>query len=106
MWVNVEVMAGRVLDWAVGQIEGTNAEGKPPLPYSTDWATGGYLLDKYKLDVVTHTYGFCVVDDWGHGEIYKLSPEGETYLIAAGRHLVCANLGDRLKVPEWVTSLE
>jgi hypothetical protein len=107
-------LTGAALDWAVAKCEGytdyCGATDKmlPPrkdygwvqlfdLNYSTDWAQGGPIIEREKLDLwwckgnqfytSTHQDGTTVED-------------GPTPLIAAMRCYVASKLGDDIDVPK------
>ena len=90
---------GAALDWAVAKCEGLRTyvevvEGFKP---STDWAQGGPIIEREKLDV------FCSGNVWDastgdrHPNVIKT---GTTPLIAAMRCYVASKLGDELEVPD------
>ena len=108
-------LTGAALDWAVVRCEG-KAQGCPPLGerqgldegitpygvakymhYSTDWAQGGPIIEREKLDV------FCSGNVWDastgdrHPNVIKT---GTTPLIAAMRCYVASKLGDNIELPE------
>lgn len=118
--VNASELVGSALDWAVAQVEkpvnlfclnsvngGPRNRGNLP-HYSTDWAQGGPLLDKYDIAL---NGGFADGDwdkrvvyatlrDGNHGDYgQKALATGPTRLIAAGRAVVRYKLGDVVQVP-------
>lgn len=120
--VQTSVLAGAALDWAVAQVEGIEVaiaephygtgwrayrpESGEKYSPSTDWATGGPLLNR-------HCKGFGLVQDgsasrWrsfaynSSSGMSRLSG-GESILIAACRAIVTLNLGDTVQVPKELT---
>lgn len=114
-------LIGPALDWAIAQIEGvevTIAEPQylvgwrvaRPYPHgkyspSTDWAVGGPLIDKHKLDLgapmeADRFTTWTANTEWGHPLGYK----GETALIATCRAIVAAKLGNTVQIPAELVS--
>lgn len=119
--VQARTLAGAALDWAVAQVEGIEVaiaephygtdwrvyrpkSGEKYSP-STDWAVGGPLVAKYRLDItmerrdliwayVTDIDGRPVIINEVHGAF------GTTHLIAACRAIVAAKLGETVQVPK------
>ena len=73
---------------------------KPPA-YSTDWAQGGPLIEKYRPDL--QTTRSSEIAAYLNKDVNDPGPliygRGETYLIAACRAIVAAKLGDVVSVP-------
>ena len=107
-------LSGAALDWAVAKCEGftdydhatetmlapRKEYGRVNLDeysYSTDWAQGGPIIEREKLDV------FCSGNVWDastgdrHPNVIKT---GTTPLIAAMRCYVASKLGDEIEIPE------
>lgn len=67
--------------------------------YSTKWALGGPLIEKYKIDIgapmEAQSGPWNAASEWGHPNGYK----GETPLIAACRAIVARHIGDTVSVP-------
>jgi hypothetical protein len=114
--VKTSDLAGPALDWAIAQIEGVEVAIAAPqygtgwrvykpnfggkYSPSTDWAVGGPLIDKYKLDLgapmeADRFTTWSANTEWGHPHGHK----GETALIAACRAIVAAKLGNTVQVP-------
>ncbi|MBB3017668.1 hypothetical protein FHR70_000708 [Microvirga lupini] len=118
--VKVAELSGRALDWAVDAV----VSGRPlevrhhksgngewaffhedipyqqgPAPYSTDWAKGGPLIQKYRISVTGpgHSLGFWSAHMLG-SEVMS-SCQGLNALQAACRRLVYERLGDTVSVP-------
>ena len=102
-------LTGAALDWAVAKAEGLSTyvevvEGFKP---STDWAQGGPIIEREKMDIMwnvddVESY-ICSTDAYGYfGPI--ASCEGTTPLIAAMRCYVTSKLGDDVDVPQELTN--
>ncbi|WP_371360125.1 phage protein NinX family protein [Pseudomonas sp. KT_2_4] len=129
--VKTQDLSGAALDWAVAKAAGVEAdylcpfiidennqpvvvlnkakwlEDEEPMAIwspSTDWAQGGPLIEKYKLDIgapMENKSGpWNAATEWGHPNGYK----GETPLIAACRAIVSSALGDTVSVPKELLS--
>jgi hypothetical protein len=95
-------LTGAALDWAVAKCEGYDwfilwDENKPR--YSTNWAQGGPIIEREKIDVIADPNG---KDVW-MGRLYlnwvKYEAFATTPLIAAMRCYVASKLGDDVDVP-------
>ena len=103
-------LTGAALDWAVAKCEGYRLDLVPEGNYSpsTDWAQGGPIIDRMKLNrLTTNALGGYTAsvkltrintdDDaymvWTHGS-------GPTPLVAAMRCYVASKLGDDVDVPK------
>lgn len=112
--VKTAELIGPALDWAVSEAIGEkntissrfidNEKGDATLvfwcwdAYSTDWGTGGPLIEKYLCRVVIQPpyWEACALRSdkpW----VYGL---GETVLIAACRAIVADKLGETVQVPK------
>lgn len=101
-------LTGAALDWAVAKCEWNREEGDwrgtYRADYSTDWAQGGPIIEREKLELRPGLYHSELWACWGqtqHGE--RLSQQGKTGptpLIAAMRCYVASKLGDNIDVPE------
>jgi hypothetical protein len=94
---------GAALDWAVATLE-QERNGSKILPYSTDWAHAGPIIDREKIDIVR---GRDLYFPQGNekGEYYEPlwiagRMQGQTQLIAAMRCYVASKMGDDIEVPE------
>ncbi|MBV4490913.1 DUF2591 domain-containing protein [Pseudomonas oryzicola] len=121
--VRVSNLVGEALGWAVGKAEGLDLQLAPPgyngVPWRVfaryqgqaiehtkrfnpweDWALGGPLIDKYKLDLgapLENKSGpWNANTEWGH----PLGQKGETALVAVCRAIVAHMLGDTVQVPK------
>lgn len=98
MQIKTSDLTGVALDWAVGKAGGWHKD----YPYSTDWAFGGPIIEREKIDLIYDER----VPEWI--AIYFHLPEGPepeayvgpTALIAAMRSYVDAKLGNVVKVPD------
>ena len=110
MKVQTKDLTGPALDWAVAKCE--DQQGKPldwvPPPYSTDWAQGGPIIEREKIDLFTEKQTYP--ESWcasvaryqnGHRLVgWRLHQYGPTPLIAAMRCFVASKLGDNVEIPE------
>jgi len=91
------------LDWAVAKCEGAVYHGPAWTKPSTDWAQGGPIIEREKLDVE------CLSNDWharhpkNAGGLIRYHGYGPTPLIAAMRCYVASQLGDDIDVPKELT---
>jgi len=111
MKVKTSELTGPALDWAV-----TTCEAEPNgmggyvdkfivQPFSTDWAHGGPIIDREKIDVIHHNHGQTTKLVTGilwfpNGEVTAIKISGETPLIAAMRCYVTSKLGNEVEIPE------
>jgi hypothetical protein len=125
MKIKTYELIGNSLDWAVAKCEGgiylrpsvRNSfwmwPGEPARyskqapSYSTDWAQGGPIIEREKIDLLTEKR---MPDSWlasvaryqnGKRLIgWRLHQYGPTPLVAAMRCLVASKLGDEIEVPD------
>ena len=114
-------LSGEALGWAVGKAEGLDLQLAPPgyngVPWRVfalyqgqsiehtkrynpweDWALGGPLIDKYEADFQWARPGMLrAVVSVGQS---VGAARAETHLLAAGRAIVSAALGDTVQVPK------
>jgi hypothetical protein len=87
-------LTGAALDWAVSKCE------KDQNFYSTNWAQGGPIIEREKIDVIADPNG---KDVW-MGRLYlnwvKYEAFATTPLIAAMRCYVASKLGDEIDLPK------
>ena len=109
--MKVSELSGFALDWAVAKCEGllcfgyrTDGErfavkngdsGIGRFMPSTDWAQGGPIIERERIDV----YGFDG-EQWGAEDNFRSRKYGDTPLIAAMRCYVASKLGEEITVPE------
>ena len=106
-------LTGAKLDWAVMKCRGLFWLLHGHIPYSTDWAEGGAIIEREKLNVWwahhvvdaegneygNHWYAETGLTDENADERH-ICMTGETPLIAAMRCYVASKLGDDVDVPE------
>ena len=103
-------LTGAALDWAVAKCEGRS---EPEVVnnfavawytwgnthYSTDWAQGGPIIEREKMDFKWVTATQCrACYEWLDEDFHE--GHGPTPLIAAMRCYCCAKLGDEIDIPE------
>ena len=100
-------LTGAALDWAVAKCLGTEhlfaGHEVGRLHYSTDWAQGGPIIEREKIDVLalrTDEGGFRAYHTPTHEAKTHTYAEGPTPLIAAMRCYVASELGDEVAVPD------
>ena len=90
-------LKGAALDWAVAKCEEfDNGDWLPD--YSTDWAAGGPIIEREKIELEWGGNGGN--EDWW--ACIKADEDycGATPLVAAMRCYVASKLGDEVEVPE------
>jgi hypothetical protein len=101
-------LVGAQLDWAVAKCEGNTFAGdfphllssgfRPP-QFSTDWAVGGPIIEREKLDLRWIGVTNCRAASNEIDE-YSYQGFGPTPLIAAMRCYVASKLGDEVELPK------
>ena len=97
-------LTGAALDWIVDNLENVKNYGirdwleQRPYTnkgrYSTDWAQGGPIIEREKIDVLyEHDLRWVAVPQKG------IESYGPTPLIAAMRCYVASKLGDEIELP-------
>ena len=93
------------LDWAVTKCEGfdhkvTSSEWGM-WGWSTDWAQGGPIIEREKIQLSTLSKG----KEWRAALVYGQDhiQYGPTPLVAAMRCYVASKLGDEVEIPEELT---
>ena len=107
MKIKTSELSGDALDWAVGKCRGITLELHGVVPYSTDWAHGGSVIEQEKIGVWWATH---YVDDdgqeygnhWYAETAEGLVGDGPTPLIAAMRCYVASKLGEEVEVPDEI----
>ena len=91
-------LIGVALDWAVAKCEGDEPlkDGGIGLSYSTDWLSGGPIIEREMLTVGPAKHEGYMAWAWPKAAGYW----GDTPLIAAMRCYVASKLGDDVEVPE------
>lgn len=90
--IATEQLTGAALDWAVAKAIGEQ-ESATVLPYSTDWAHGGPIIEREHIALWSEGY------DWEAKQYGQHESWAETPLTAAMRCLVASKLGDTVEVP-------
>ena len=99
-------LTGAALDWAVAKCEGVlmrwerSTHDEAPLEYSpsTDWAQGGAIIEREKIQIKENGHGHWFAKI-GKGKWMR----GTTPLIAAMRCYVASKLGDEVELPEEIS---
>ena len=98
-------LTGPALDWAVtkcetGQPLDTRGAFLVAFKYSTDWAQGGPIIEREKIDVIRKEQWEAWMDNYDpEGVVDASFGSGPTPLIAAMRCYVASKLGDDIEVP-------
>ena len=99
-------LTGVALDWAVAKCEGVPVESvgfnlrfMDAWKYSTDWAQGGPIIERERLELAStyHTFGDDEWISWSEDGNHVMY--GTTLLIAAMRGYVVSKLGYNVDVP-------
>lgn len=99
-------LIGPALDWAVAKCEGIPVDTPDwdnrfidAYPYSTDWATGGPIIDREKFCAPTWDR---LWQRWHcfNPKTAALDILGPTPLVAAMRCFVTSKLGDEVEIPK------
>ena len=96
MKIKTNRLTGVELDWAVGKCRGITLELHGIVPYSTDWAHGGPVIEREKIGL--EWTGDWFADIFFEAEGKHLITHGPTPLIAAMRCYVASKLGDEVEV--------
>ena len=91
-------LTGAALDWAVMQCKGLVWSLHGHIPFSTDWAQGGPIIEREGLTVgyANIEGGFWTARTTAYPPEYTRGP---TPLIAAMRCYVASKMGDEIDVP-------
>jgi len=116
MNIKTSELQGAALDWAVARALGKRPslfiyektkKLAPEHNYSTDWAQGGPIIEREKIEVTP----WGVSGDWRARDFYEPSPGvpcaeqyGPTLLIAAMRCYIASKLGDEVEIPNELWS--
>lgn len=88
-------LTGAALDWAVHYAIHGTCEGYSPHEYSNDWAQGGPIIEREKIDVMyEHDMRWLALPQKG------VESYGPTPLIAAMRCYVASKMGDDIELSE------
>ena len=108
-------LTGAALDWAVANLENVPVNAPGYLwgvgqfnhRYSTDWAQGGPIIEREKLDLFTEKgtpeSWVASIARYQNGERltgWRIHQYGPTPPIAAMRCYVASKLGDEIEIPE------
>ena len=92
--------------WRGWWLAGPGFEYEPMPSYSTEWAQGGPIIEREKIEITP----WGVNGDWQARDFYEPSPGvpcavqyGPTPLIAAMRCYVASKLGDEVEIPKELT---
>jgi hypothetical protein len=104
--IKTSELTGAALDWAVAKCEGYSAEqasdimycDSAALAYSTDWAQGGPIIEREKLNVSMSLTAPWMAFIYDGAEMIWLM-DGPTPLIATMRCYVASKLGDEVEIP-------
>ena len=101
MKIKTSELTGAQLDWAVSKAIGEYKPVEVP-SYSTDWAQGGPIIEREKIDVFWQSITGSFVGSAARGRKvgWRHLQYGPTPLIAAMRCYVASKLGDEVEVPE------
>ena len=102
--MKTDELTGADLDWAVAKCEGVlmrwerSTHDEAPLEYSpsTDWAQGGVIIEREKIEVFIRDEKWFAYSSLSKPEDFY----GETPLIAAMRCYVASELGDEVEIPK------
>ena len=93
-------LTGAALDWAVHYAMHGKCEGYSPHEYSADWAQGGPIIERHRIEICHLDNGEWRAQlnakEWG----FHCRHYGETPLIAAMHCYVASKLGDNVEIPE------
>ena len=105
-------LTGAALDWAVDMAAGNVRPdgglyaGLAPGKASTDWAQGGPIIEREKIEITP----WGTKGEWRARDFYEPSPGvpcaeqyGPTPLIAAMRCYVASKLGDEIEISKELT---
>lgn len=110
-------LTGAALDWAVAKCDGvyspsvdTDTDGTKRINYggmypewATDWAQGGPIIERERIDVMSSEYGWVAfIGNEITGELDPVvdAGYGDTPLEAAMRCYVASKLGDEIGIPK------
>ena len=103
--MKVNELSGAALDWAVAKCVGLSHRLHGRVPFSTDWAQGGPLIEREWIELTLNPdpgggeWVAQIADDVPDG--YH-SASGPTPLIAAMRCYVGSRLGNEIEVPKEI----
>lgn len=100
-------LTGDALDWAVTKCEGFDHEVTPGEEWgmwgwATDWAQGGPIIERERINIYATPTGWDACRDTDMLNFSK-TRNGPTPLIAAMRCYVAPQLGDNIDIPKELT---
>ena len=107
MIIKTNNLTGVDLNWAVAKCEGIeNGTGMWAaykwigIPYSTDWAQGGPIIEREGIGVYQYRGAWSAHCPLPNGGLHACMENQPTPLIAAMRCYVASKLGDEVEIPE------
>lgn len=104
--MKTDELTGAALDWAVSHcVEWSRKFPIMPfkvLPYSTDWAQGGPIIDREKINIEFDPFVPQWFASYETGEVIR-GCSGLTPLIAAMRCYVVNKLGNEVELPKEIS---
>lgn len=105
--VKVSDLIGPALDWAVAKCEGYENGCGGVVPYSTDWAQGGPVIEREQICLgmryLPYQKGTGYTAQYftpPHSALEVHRQYGPTPLIAALRCYIAGKFGDTIEIPE------
>ena len=105
MKIKTNQLTGAALDWAVAKCEGVVYHGPAWTKYSTDWAQGGPIIERERIELKCWdgTWGVekgtwvaeVLHEDRRYGGVMSSEGQGPTILLAAMRCYVASKLCDQ-----------
>ena len=94
-------LSGESLDLAVGKCIGLSHALHGQVPYSTDWAHGGPIIEREEIYLAKSILGGWTGSIYINADNHNcILHQGPTPLIAAMRCFVASKLGDEMEIPE------
>lgn len=117
MKIKTSELRGPALDWAVEMVEceGAMYSRRECRPFSTDWAQGGPIIERERIQLRDHidlrlhwTASLHVMNSNWAGKMVSSTvfEDGPTLLVAAMRCYVASKLGDEVEVSDELTQGE
>ena len=101
MKMKTSELQGAALDWAVAMAENWAGADFEVKPYCTDWAHGGPIIERERLEIIPKCDRWDALTSWDAMMNNQHIPnEGPTPLIAAMRCYVASKLGEEVDVPD------
>jgi hypothetical protein len=99
MKIKTNVLNGAALDWAVEEAEGLMHLSGSIIPYSTEWAHGGVIIERERI-TLDYRADIDSARPWIATLPSGAEEHGATPLIAAMRVYAAGALGDSIDIPE------